>query len=202
MTLSIGQVPPVCLNVLYCYHHYYHKHQTLKRFLLSLYRPGADGRKEKPARELKKKKTRKQRRKTRTNENHTRNNQNFASMAKPSVPPFFLLTCFLSCVAAQEAVRRPNILFVLMDDLGYNDVGYRDSQFHTPFIDELHSNAVRFDSSYTPPNCGASRAALLSGVYPHKLGLQVPATLTFQRSKLNTQPGCTNVKNVTMFPSC
>ena len=128
------------------------------------------------------------------NEKQTRNNQNFASMAKPNMLSFFLLTYFLSCVAAHEVLRRPNILFVLMDDLGYNDVGYRDSQFHTPVIDELHANAIRFDSSYTPPNCGASRAALLSGVYPYKLGLQVPATLTFHRSKLNTQPGCTNVK--------
>ena len=97
-------------------------------------------------------------------------------MTKPSTPSFFLLACFLSCAVGQNTVRRPNILFILMDDLGYSDVGYRDSQFDTPVINYLYSKAIRFDASYTPPNCGASRAALLSGIYPYKLGLQVTLT--------------------------
>ena len=86
------------------------------------------------------------------------------------------LTCLAWSVAGQQTGRRPpNILFVLMDDLGYSDVGYRDGRFHTPTLDGLWNSdsAIRFNRSYTPPNCGPSRAALLSGIYPWRLGLQV-----------------------------
>ena len=67
-----------------------------------------------------------------------------------------------------------------MDDVGYNDVelGFgRVTEFSTPTIKGLYSNGVRFTSSYTPPNGGPARAALLSGVYPFSMGLQVSGTL-------------------------
>ncbi|KAK7089140.1 arylsulfatase B-like [Littorina saxatilis] len=95
-------------------------------------------------------------------------------MAPKLLASTFLVTCFLSCAVAQPvpARKKPNILFVLMDDMGWGDVGFRDSQFHTPTIDGMYSQGVRFNNSYTPPNCGPSRAALLSGVYPWRMGLQ------------------------------
>ncbi|KAL8584032.1 hypothetical protein ACOMHN_022372 [Nucella lapillus] len=76
------------------------------------------------------------------------------------LPAILLAASLLSCAAA--AAGKPNILFIMMDDLGFNDAGFSDPRFHTPVLDKLRNgkNAIRFQ------RCGPSRAALLSGVYP------------------------------------
>nr|KAG5686122.1 hypothetical protein BaRGS_033791 [Batillaria attramentaria] len=68
---------------------------------------------------------------------------------------------------------KPNIIFVLMDDVGYRDLGHVDPTFYTPTIDRLRSEGIRMSQSYTPPNCGPSRTALFSGAFSFRLGLQV-----------------------------
>ncbi|WP_077341837.1 sulfatase-like hydrolase/transferase [Pseudocolwellia agarivorans] len=79
-----------------------------------------------------------------------------------------------SCAIASKAPERPNILFILADDLGYADVGFNGSpDIKTPNLDKLASNGTVFTSAYTAhPFCGPSRAGLLTGRYPHKFGSQ------------------------------
>nr|KAG5687610.1 hypothetical protein BaRGS_023332 [Batillaria attramentaria] len=67
---------------------------------------------------------------------------------------------------------KPNIIFVLMDDVGHRDLGYTDPTFYTPTIDRLRSEGIRMSQTYTPPNCGPSRSALFSGGYSFRFGLQ------------------------------
>jgi hypothetical protein len=78
----------------------------------------------------------------------------------------------LSQVLGEEA-RRPNIVFILADDLGYTDLACYGSQFYeTPNIDRLAAEGVRFTDGYTcGPNCQPTRAALLSGQYGPKTGV-------------------------------
>lgn len=75
---------------------------------------------------------------------------------------------------ADESSEKPNILFVLADDLGYNDVGFNGStDIKTPNLDGLAKNGVTFDAAYVAhPFCGPSRAAIMTGRYPHKIGAQ------------------------------
>ncbi|MDO6693145.1 sulfatase-like hydrolase/transferase [Aliiglaciecola sp. 3_MG-2023] len=84
-----------------------------------------------------------------------------------------LLTSF---VVAAEQAPRPNILLVLTDDQGYADVGfsqYASKDIQTPNLDALANSGVTFDSAYVAhPFCGPSRAALMTGRYPHKIGSQ------------------------------
>ncbi|SDE42849.1 Arylsulfatase A [Pricia antarctica] len=82
-------------------------------------------------------------------------------------PAVLLLTIFSR---AQET--RPNILFVLCDDLGYADVGFNGSKdIMTPEIDKLAYSGTIFTSAYVAhPFCGPSRAALLTGRYPQAIG--------------------------------
>ncbi|MDO6490205.1 MULTISPECIES: sulfatase-like hydrolase/transferase [unclassified Cellulophaga] len=70
--------------------------------------------------------------------------------------------------------KQPNILLVLCDDLGYSDVGFNGStDIKTPELDKLASNGTMFTSAYVAhPFCGPSRAALLTGRYPHTIGSQ------------------------------
>lgn len=70
--------------------------------------------------------------------------------------------------------ERPNIIIVLCDDLGYSDVGFNGStDILTPALDKLASNGTVFSSAYVAhPFCGPSRAGLMTGRYPHKIGSQ------------------------------
>ena len=64
----------------------------------------------------------------------------------------------------------PNILILLADDLGWNDVGYHGSQIKTPHIDRLADGGVVLDQHYVTPMCSTTRAALLSGRHPSRFG--------------------------------
>ncbi|WP_068475062.1 sulfatase family protein [Saccharicrinis aurantiacus] len=73
-----------------------------------------------------------------------------------------------------EQAPKPNILVVLCDDLGYSDVGFNGSKdITTPALDALANEGTVFSSAYVVhPFCGPSRAGLMTGRYPHKLGAQ------------------------------
>ncbi len=75
-------------------------------------------------------------------------------------------------VAAQAAEQRPNIVFIMADDLGNADLGYRGSDIQTPNIDQLAKDGVRLEFFYGQQVCTPSRAALMTGRYPMRLGLQ------------------------------
>ena len=71
---------------------------------------------------------------------------------------------------AQE--RPPNIIVILADDLGNADLGYRGSDIKTPNIDQLAKEGVRLESFHGMPVCTPARAALMTGRYPMRYGLQ------------------------------
>ena len=88
-----------------------------------------------------------------------------------------LLVLFINIIAITGAnvnANHPNILFMLADDVGYNDVGYHSStDTQTPFIDALvQSESLILDSHYAAPICSQTRSALLTGRYPARMGLQ------------------------------
>lgn len=74
---------------------------------------------------------------------------------------------------------RPNIVLLFVDDLGWGDLGYRNETFETPAIDRLAAESVDFQRAFVPnPACSPSRAALLTGLHPVRLGLlrHIPTT--------------------------
>lgn len=83
------------------------------------------------------------------------------------------LCCALpvTTVTAEDA-QKPNIIFIMADDLGNADLGYRGGQVSTPNIDKLANDGVRLESFYGEPVCTPSRAALMTGRYPMRYGLQ------------------------------
>lgn len=93
---------------------------------------------------------------------------------------FFQGACILS--AAEDATPalagpkpamppRPNIVIILADDLGYSDLGCYGSEISTPNLDRLAANGIQLTQFYTTPRCCPSRAALLTGLYPHQAGI-------------------------------
>ena len=66
---------------------------------------------------------------------------------------------------------RPNIVVILADDLGYSDIGCYGGEIETPNIDSLASGGVRFTNFYNCARCCPTRASLLTGCYPHEVGI-------------------------------
>lgn len=96
------------------------------------------------------------------------------------------LACLLAGCVPTPAEPRPSFVLVLADDLGWADVGYQGSTFHrTPELDRLAADGLAFAQAYAAaPVCSPSRAALLSGLAPARLGLTDalgPRTRTAER---------------------
>lgn len=93
---------------------------------------------------------------------------------KPNPSARFLLLFFLGSWGLAQAADspKPNIIFIMADDLGNADLGYRGGQVKTPNIDKLATGGVRMESFYGQQVCTPSRAALMTGRYPMRHGLQ------------------------------
>ena len=64
--------------------------------------------------------------------------------------------------------KRPNIVVILTDDMGYSDIGCYGSEINTPNLDKLAGGGVRFTHFYNTARCCPTRASLLTGLYPHQ----------------------------------
>jgi len=103
------------------------------------------------------------------------------SIAARSAVCLGLLTA--ACPAASSTTRpdapapqRPNLVFILADDLGWADTGCYGSRFHrTPHIDALARRGMKFTNAYAAnPLCSPTRASILTGLYPARLGITAP----------------------------
>ncbi len=83
-----------------------------------------------------------------------------------------LTACLLFCAAAFAApTDKPNIIVILVDDMGFSDLGCYGSEIPTPNLDALAANGVRFTQFYNTGRCCPTRAALLTGLYSHQAGV-------------------------------
>ncbi|GAB6020590.1 Arylsulfatase [Chamberlinius hualienensis] len=85
--------------------------------------------------------------------------------------------CFLTVIGlvpgiTSKSSKQPNIIFMLADDFGWNDVGFHNQDIKTPVLDQLAGDGVILNQSYVQNMCTPSRAALMTGYYPFKTGLQ------------------------------
>jgi len=85
---------------------------------------------------------------------------------------FAAVACISIAGAASAADPKPNIVYIVADDLGWRDVGYHGSDIATPNIDELAAAGVKLEQFYAQPMCTPTRAALMTGRYPFRYGLQ------------------------------
>jgi len=79
---------------------------------------------------------------------------------------------------AAETTTRPNVILILADDLGWSDVGCYGSEIHTPNLDRLAANGLRFSQFYNSAKCEPTRASLMSGQYWQDVGLGIKKGIT------------------------
>ncbi|MDQ3621954.1 MAG: arylsulfatase [Verrucomicrobiota bacterium] len=89
-------------------------------------------------------------------------------MRRLLIVPFLLaLPCFLQAAGK----TKPNVVFIVADDLGFSDLGCFGGEIHTPNLGALAMGGLRFTQFYNAARCCPTRAALLTGQYQHKVGL-------------------------------
>lgn len=71
---------------------------------------------------------------------------------------------------SRAAKRAPNVVLMLMDDMGYSDIGPFGAEIDTPTLEEISGSGYRLTNYQTPPLCAPARAALLTGLNPHRAG--------------------------------
>lgn len=69
--------------------------------------------------------------------------------------------------------KRPNILLILNDDMGFSDIGCYGGEVETPNLDRLAAQGLRFSQFYNTARCSPSRASLLTGLHPHQTGIGI-----------------------------
>ena len=108
---------------------------------------------------------------------------------------FYLLLGMLLVTGCSSSPEKPNIVFILADDMGYSDLGCFGAEvIETPNIDQLASNGLRFNNFYNTGRCWPTRTSLLSGYYPHQV-------LSDQLEGVNYQSGNFSPVNETWLPS-
>ena len=73
-------------------------------------------------------------------------------------------------VLAQQDMSKPNIVLILLDDVGYSDFGCYGSEINTPNIDRLAENGIRLRHFYNQARSAPTRASMITGLYPHQVG--------------------------------
>ncbi|MBO9639875.1 MAG: sulfatase-like hydrolase/transferase, partial [Siphonobacter aquaeclarae] len=80
----------------------------------------------------------------------------------------------LTLLTGQQALaqsRKPNIILILVDDMGYSDLGAYGSEIRTPHIDRLAREGLKLKEFYNNSICAPTRASLITGQYAHKAGI-------------------------------
>src|SRR5512139_3052331 len=85
--------------------------------------------------------------------------------------PLVAILCLSSFAIPHSslAAERPNVVFILADDLGYSDLGCYGGEIATPNLDALAKNGLRFTQFYNTARCWPSRAAILTGYYAQQV---------------------------------
>ena len=91
----------------------------------------------------------------------------------PTLPRPFKVAIGMAMLAA-PLLATSNVVFMMADDLGWNDVGYHGSEIRTPHIDSIAQRGIQLNRYYASPLCSPTRAALLTGRIPLRFGVDRP----------------------------
>ena len=74
-------------------------------------------------------------------------------------------------VSSAETTKKPNIVLMMADDMGYSDIGCYGGEIRTPNLNQLAAQGIRFTQFYNTARCCPTRASLMTGLYPHQAGM-------------------------------
>ncbi|WP_018968779.1 arylsulfatase [Rubritalea marina] len=83
----------------------------------------------------------------------------------------FLISFLLVLPICLHAAERPNVIVIMVDDMGFSDLGYHGGEIDTPYLDALAHGGVRFSQFHNSGRCCPTRATLITGLHPHQTGV-------------------------------
>src|SRR4051812_15106379 len=89
----------------------------------------------------------------------------------PALCCLVVLTSLAGMARGADAPHKPNIVVILVDDMGFSDIGCYGSEIPTPNLDKLAAEGLRFTQFYNSARCCPTRASLLTGLYSHQTGV-------------------------------
>jgi arylsulfatase A len=100
------------------------------------------------------------------------NRREFLRASGLGIAALAISRCYEGLAEGNVSARKPNIIFILTDDVGIGNIGcYGSDKFKTPCIDKLAATGIKFEYCYSTPLCGPSRCQSLTGRYPFRTGL-------------------------------
>ncbi|KAI8515755.1 hypothetical protein Bbelb_065680 [Branchiostoma belcheri] len=93
-----------------------------------------------------------------------------------------VVSAFFSAIPGSKNTTQPHIVFIVADDLGWNDVGWHNPDVKTPVLDQLAHDGVILNQTYVNYVCTPSRTAFMTGYFPYHVGMQHMAMLPAQPS--------------------
>ena len=114
-------------------------------------------------------------------------------LSRPRPTLLLFLTVCLSCHQQKEQqetqISKPNILLIVADDLGFNDIGSFGGNIQTPVLDDLAKQAILFSNFHVLPTCSPTRSALLTGNDNHIAGLGIMSEMDYPALHSLNLPG-------------
>ena len=95
---------------------------------------------------------------------------------------FFGAVALLMLAVSSQGAERPNVIIMLADDIGWADVGYHGGDIDTPSLDRIAAEGVQLHRFYTTPICSPTRAALMTGRNPIRLGVAYAVILAWSNN--------------------
>ena len=108
------------------------------------------------------------------------------SIHVPLMKKYCVIFAVVWCANLALDAAKPNILFILADDMGYSDMSWQGSPIRTPNLDKLRAGGMFLERNYVQPQCTPTRGAVLTGNYPYRFGLHEHIVL---HTSLNGIPG-------------
>lgn len=109
-----------------------------------------------------------------------------------------LSVSLVGIAGCQSKPEKPNILLIMADDMGYSDLGCYGSDINTPNIDRLANEGLRYTQFYNGARCCPTRASLLTGLYPHQVGMGGMVVRDSTESEKGAYQGYLNNECVTL----
>jgi len=100
--------------------------------------------------------------------------------------------------ATQMSPKKPNIVLIMADDMGYSDIGCYGGEIHTPNLDGLAAGGLRFTQFYNTARCCPTRASLMTGLYAHQTGMgwMTAANLDYEGYRGDLNNKCVTIAEV------
>ena len=107
---------------------------------------------------------------------------------------------FITSCSSEKKNQKPNIVLIVIDDMGWGDIGYNSDDIRSPNLDKLAGEGVTFTQFYSNPECTPTRVSLITGRFPTRFGLHCSSASNDQAFPFGTETWLRSLKAKATIP--